>query len=359
MDDPNSSQESQSSQNSARPSASSQPVWTVQEVLRWTSQRFAQIEIPTPLLDAQILMCHVLGLQKIDLYTQSNRPLSSSERTALRDFVRRRLAGEPVAYLLGKKEWHDLSLYVDARVLIPRPETESLFDFALEVLKAAQRKPRHVLDLCTGSGCLAVAFAKKFPDARVFALDISQESLEVAAINARENKVTNIEFLQADVTRFPILEYLRKLPLEFDVIVANPPYVSEAEWAQCDVSVKNYEPKLALTAPEDGIQVARMIYENVLKADLLSPHSLFCMEVGLEHGKRMSKLFRPAAEQHLSFGFTHPVWRLPRELPFSLQDLTQRDRFWTLLKGLPFSAPEPESVEAAVEAPHSDPTFSD
>jgi release factor glutamine methyltransferase len=315
----------------------SQPIWTVQEILRWTSQRFAQVDIATPLLDAQVLLCFVMKISRVELYTQAQRPLTSQERSVFREFVRRRLAGEPVAYLLGKKDWHDLSLYVDKRVLIPRPETESLLDFALEVLKSAQKKPRHILDLCTGSGCLAVAFAKRFPEARVFALDISQESLEVAELNARENGVSNIEFMLADVTKLPVLEHLRKIPLEFDVVVANPPYVSENEWMLCDVSVKNFEPKLALTAAEDGLQVARLLYENVIKSSLLSDHSLFCMEVGLVHCAQLNNEFR-SNEQLLSFGFSHPVWRLPRDVPFALQDLTARDRFWTILQGLPFAA---------------------
>jgi release factor glutamine methyltransferase len=322
-------------QNESR-TASPPPVWTVREVLRWVSGRFGTADLPTPLLDAQILLGHVTGLSRIQLYTEMDRPLSQGERATLREHVRRRLSGEPVAYLLGRKDWHDLSLYVDPRVLIPRPETESLLDFVLEVFKSADKAPSHILDVCTGSGCLAVALAKKFPKARVFAVDISEESMEVAKLNAQSNGVSNIEFLLGDVTRLPVFEYLRKQSAPFDIITANPPYVSESEWQQCDVSVKNFEPKLALTADEDGLKIARLVYEHLQTSEALSAQSVFAMEVGLGQCQRLHQRFSPT-EPFVSFANSHAVWRLPRGFPFALQDLTNRERFWCQIRGLDYA----------------------
>ena len=115
--------------------ASNNATWTVRDVLNWTSRKFSDLDIPSPLLDAQLLIGSVLSLSKVEIYTQLDRPLIESERGQLRELVRRRITGEPVAYLLNQKEWHDLDLYVDNRVLVPRPETETLLDVVLAVCK--------------------------------------------------------------------------------------------------------------------------------------------------------------------------------------------------------------------------------
>jgi release factor glutamine methyltransferase len=146
-------------------------IWTVRDVLNWTAQRFSALELPTPLLDAQLLIGSVLSLSKVQIYTQLDRPLIETERSQLRELVRRRLSGEPVAYLLNQKDWHDLDLFVDKRVLVPRPETETLLDLILAVCRHESWQPQRILDLCTGSGCLAIALAKAYPQAKVVAVD--------------------------------------------------------------------------------------------------------------------------------------------------------------------------------------------
>jgi release factor glutamine methyltransferase len=337
----------------------SQGVWTVKDILQWMSARFAQLDIPTPLLDAQLLLGSVLKFSKVQIYMHLDRILTDSERAQLRELVKRRVAGEPVAYLLGVKEWHEISLQVDKRVLIPRPETETLLDFVLEVFRTSGSEPGAILDLCTGSGCLAIALAKKFPKARVIAVDLSEEALEVAKVNAASNGVASVEFLLADASKSAFYDYLANLPLQFDIIVANPPYVSEEEWMQCDVSVKNFEPRMALTSPDGGLALPRTIEHHVMQSQLLSSNSVFAMEVGLGHCARLYE-----EEQQSNDGEKEPFrlekhnvpsWKLARGVNFALEDLTGRPRFRCHLRGLDFVSEKADAVRMPGRVFSSDP----
>jgi release factor glutamine methyltransferase len=335
--------------------------WAVRDILQWTSQRFGQRDVATPLLDAQLLLGEVLGASKVQLYMHMDRVLTPDERSRMRDLVKRRVSGEPVAYLLGRKSWHELELAVDGRVLIPRPETETLLDFVLAVFRAAAAKPLRVLDLCTGSGCLAIALAKRFPDAHVMAVDVSEDALAVARSNARLNGVSNVTFVRGDVSEGDGL--LSRLRVEcaavidgFDVIVANPPYVSEDEWKTCDVGVRDFEPKLALTAADDGLALARVIAEGVARVGMLSHHSVFAMEVGLAHCARLASerasldidgaVALAEDGSPLAFPYNAQSRRYPRGAAFALQDLTGRDRFWCRVNGLSQAEPRPMGATA-------------
>lgn len=323
--------------------------WTVKDILAWTSSRFAQLDLPTPLLDAQLLLSSVVGLSKVQLYMHHDRALSSDERAQMRDLVRRRLAGEPVAYLLGRKDWHDLDLLVDARVLIPRPETETLLDFVLDVLRSAGRTPQRLLDLCTGSGCLAIALGRRFPSSTVFAVDVSADALAVARENAQRNGVRNVTFLEADVRDDSLFaKLLEAAGGPFDVVVSNPPYVSESEWAGLDVGVRGFEPRLALVADDDGLALARGIARNVGVEGVLSAESVFAMEVGLAHCDRLAE---PQTPGHLeTFPYNTQSWKFPRSRSFALQDLTGRDRFWCRVSGLAFEGVVPEVTSAPTQS---------
>jgi release factor glutamine methyltransferase len=254
-------------------SASSQSghadVWTIGRTLQWMTERFAQIS-PTARLDAQLLLGQVLGCTRVQLYAEYDKPLSSSERDALRPLVRRRTRGEPVAYILQRKDWHDMTLYVDSRVLIPRPETETLFDLYSAWLTAQfeggddERQREHpevvFFDLCTGSGCLALALARRFPRAQVFGVDKSSDALAVAMINAERLGVKNVSWIESDVTSSTFWEELKahldRVPLlpggrRVCAIVSNPPYVSAGEWEQCSPEVREFEPRVALVPDGD------------------------------------------------------------------------------------------------------------
>ncbi|APJ04790.1 peptide chain release factor N(5)-glutamine methyltransferase [Silvanigrella aquatica] len=296
-------------------------LWTIREIINWTAKRFAESGIETARLDAQLLLGRVLNLTKIQLYMEMDKPLTNEERTRFRELIKRRLAGEPVAYLLNEKYWHNLKLYVDNRVLIPRPETESMLDFVLQWCKSQNKIPEIVFDFCTGSGCLAIALAKKFPNAKIIAIDISHDALEVAQKNAVLNDVGNIIWEQADVTNS---ELYKILSLEYnvaDIIVANPPYVTEKEWNELDLTVKDFEPKLALVSEDEGLKIGKCIFDNISEFKLLKQSSIFAMELAEKQPQKI------CSDINKTIQLNHPMWNIPINEYFSLCDYEGKDRF--------------------------------
>ena len=222
---------------------------TLAEVLRRSTGYLEQHGSPTPRLDAELLLAHGLGLSRIELYTQFERPLDEHELAACRELVRRRGLREPLAYVIGSWGFRGLELAVDARVLVPRPETELLVDRCLALLESVER-PR-VVDVGTGSGAIALSLKSERPDAEVVACDISQDALDVAAANAAR--------LGLDV-ELHLSDLLAQVPGDgFRLVVSNPPYVSEREMADLEPEVAEYEPRLATVAGADGLEVYRRL----------------------------------------------------------------------------------------------------
>jgi release factor glutamine methyltransferase len=222
--------------------------WTIKRLLDWTTTFLAQKGAETPLLDTQVLLSHALGCKKIDLYTRHDDIVSEVDRATFRDLIRRRIEGCPVAYLVGRKEFFSLELEVGPAVLIPRPDTETVVDECLRQAKGMTEP--EVLDIGTGSGCLAVAVARQHRTARVTAIDISGDALAVAVRNAARHDVGNrIRFLQGDVyTPLAMAE-------RFDFILSNPPYIRHADLATLMPGVRDYEPHIALDGGDDGFAV--------------------------------------------------------------------------------------------------------
>lgn len=298
-------------------------VWNIGKILSWVTERFKEASFETPRLDAQILICHVLGVEKIHLYTHRDTPLTPSERTHLRALVKRRLDGEPVAYILNEKHWYDLTLYVDPNVLIPRPETESLVDFILETSAALEFETKVIFDFCTGSGCIALALAKHFPTAQVVGVDICPKALEISRQNAIQNQINNVCFVEMDITQPESYTRLQSQYGPACVITANPPYVSLEEWEQLDVSVKNHEPKLALVAPDQGLALGRQVFELVNEFDLLKKDGIFVMEMAENHPQQI-------AGPHIKkIPFSSTPCQKPRGQWFALCDLENKARFLT------------------------------
>jgi release factor glutamine methyltransferase len=224
-------------------------VITLAEVLRRSTGYLEQHGSPTPRLDAELLLAHGLGLSRIELYTQYQRPLDDDELAACRELVRRRGLREPVAYVIGSWGFRGLDLAVDPRVLVPRPETELLVDRCLKLLGSLER-PR-VVDVGTGSGAIALSLKSERPDAEVVACDISQDALDVAAANAARLGL-DVELHRSDL--------LAQVPGDgFRLVVSNPPYVSEQEVADLEPEVAEYEPWLATVAGPDGLEVYRRL----------------------------------------------------------------------------------------------------
>jgi release factor glutamine methyltransferase len=256
--------------------------WTVLDVIRWMAGRFADRGLPTPRLDAELLVAEVLKLPRVQLYVQFDRMLSDEERGALRELVRRRQAGESVAYLVGRKEFWGLDFAVDGRVLVPRPDTETLVEEARARL-ADVPQPR-VADVGTGSGAIAVTLAKLLGGASVFASDISPAALEVARGNAERLGAT-VTFTLGDLEA-PLVAHA-----PFDLIVANLPYIPTGDMAALPADVKT-EPALALDGGADGLALVRRLV--AVAPALLAPRGALALEIGAGQAEATAMLLDAA-----------------------------------------------------------------
>jgi release factor glutamine methyltransferase len=253
--------------------------WTPLKVLAWTAAKFGERKIASARLDAEVLLAHALGTTRVGLYTAFDKPLQDAELGAYRELVRRRLAGEPVAYLVGQQEFWSLPLKVDARVLIPRRDTETLVETALRRAPAALR----IADVATGSGAVALALAKERPDAAVVATDASEDALAVARANAAALALP-VRFVAGDL--------LAPLAGEtFDLIVANPPYVPSGAIAGLAAEVRR-EPRAALDGGPDGLALIRPLVAAAPAA--LAPGGVLAIEHGFDQGEAVRSLFAAA-----------------------------------------------------------------
>lgn len=233
------------------------PVWTTRGLLTWTTKYFDKNGLDNPRLAAEMLLAHVIGVQRLQLYTDRDRPAHDLERAMFRNLVERAAAHEPVDYLVGYAPFFSLQLKVDATVLIPRPSTETLVE---HVIQHARRSPEFhapvVADIGTGSGAIAVALARHVPNCRVVATDVSPDALKVAAANADALDVADrIEFRAGDL--FAPLKTEK-----FRYVISNPPYISEDEWSRVPANVREYEPPLALRGGLDGLQFVRPLIKS-------------------------------------------------------------------------------------------------
>jgi release factor glutamine methyltransferase len=278
---------------------------TLLEVLRLSTGFLAQRGGESARLDAELLTAHSLGLRRLDLYLQFDRPLREEELEPVRALLRRRAQGEPVAYLLGQREFYGRSFAVTPAVLIPRPDTETLIEAALK------QGGTRIADVGTGSGCIAVTMACELPDAHVVATDVSAEALHVARENAQRHGVgERITFVQGDWTQ-PLREHA-----PFDMLLSNPPYVTEAELVELAADVKNYEPHQALVMPGDGLDAYRRILDGI--DALLAPNAYAAFEVDPRRAEQVEVLLR----EHL-----------PQATTQRIHDLTGRDRVVAATRG--------------------------
>ncbi|HLG22332.1 MAG TPA: peptide chain release factor N(5)-glutamine methyltransferase [Candidatus Manganitrophaceae bacterium] len=222
---------------------------TLTSLLRWGEAFLRERGIDAPRLEAELLFCSVLSVRRIDLYLRSDQAVAPREETLFRERLLRRGAREPIQYIMGEVEFCGAPLFVEPGVFIPRPETELIVELARRLLPA----PRRILDLCTGSGALALALAKALPAAEIVATDCSETALKVAQKNAARHGSLHIVFLRGD-----LFEPLRN-EAPFDLIVCNPPYIPQKDQADLQPEVRDYEPPVALFAPEEGTSFYRRI----------------------------------------------------------------------------------------------------
>lgn len=249
----------------------SDDIWTVGRLLTWTTEWLTTKGSETPRLDAEVLLAHVRGCQRIMLYTAFDTPVADAERSRFRELVKRRGEGEPVAYLVGSREFFSLPFTVTSAVLVPRPETEGLVVRTLDLCKP--RATPRIIDVGTGSGAIAITLAKHLPKARLAATDISPAALAVARDNAaRHGLADRIEFLECDLLADP------RAAGPWDVIVSNPPYVRDDEFESLPRDVRLHEPKSALVAGPTGIEIVARL--AAAAAERLAPGGWLVVEIG-------------------------------------------------------------------------------
>lgn len=251
----------------------------IQNVLTECETRLSGVD--SPRLSAEVIVAHVLGCSRLSLVIDRDRELTDVELAEIQAFVKRRADGEPIAYILGEKEFYGLNFRVTSDVLIPRPETEHI----VEEVESLYPKGDHFrfADLGTGSGILAVTIASLYPEAECVAIDLSSEALNVARDNALRHGVEKrVDFRQADFTEDALGED------EFDLIVSNPPYVTQAEFDEASHEVTHFEPTMALVSGVDGLDHVRKMLSGVLAALKTGGH-LF-MEIGCGQGESVKKI---------------------------------------------------------------------
>lgn len=256
--------------------------WTILKVLQWTADYFKRKGIPQPRSDAEVLLAHALGLERLQLYLRHDQPLAGIELARFRDLVKRRAAREPTQYITGRQEFWSLELEVTPATLIPRPETEVMVEKALELIEG---RPVHILDLGTGSGAVALALAHEAPRISVVATDRSSEALLVAQRNARRHGLeARISFACMD-----LIEALRPNGKLFDLVVSNPPYIGDMELPALPPEVGSFEPRDALRGGGPlGLDLMVRILHQVPPFLQGSGHLL--MEIGQGQAEPLARL---------------------------------------------------------------------
>lgn len=260
--------------------------WKLLEILEETSRFFVDREIPDARLQAELLLADLLGLKRLDLYLQFDRPLHAEEVDLYRSYVRRRLKRVPLQYIVGTAAFRHLELSVTSDVLIPRPETEVLVDIALDRL-AAVPAPR-CLDLCCGSGAIALSIAHEHEEAFATGSDLSREAVAVSAANAQKCGLEErVEWLCGDL-------FTTVADRQFHLISCNPPYIRHGDIATLQPEVRDYEPHLALDGGEDGLVFYRQICSAA--AEFLFPGGCLVLEVGDGQSDEVVALLRRTGE---------------------------------------------------------------
>jgi release factor glutamine methyltransferase len=275
-------------------------VWTTLGVLDWTTQRFSDAGIAAARLEAQVLLAHVLGCSRVQLYTGFDKPLGEAELASYRALIKRRLAGESVSYLVGETEFWGLPFHVDASVLVPRPDTETVIDVA-RVARPNRALPCRILDLCTGSGVIAVSLAKEFPAAQVVATELSAAAAAIARKNSARNGVADrVDVREGDL--FAPVHGER-----FDLIAANPPYIASAVVPTLSIEVRG-EPVIALDGGPDGLRFYDRICAQV--REHLTDDGILIVEHGYDQAEAVRARLSAAGLSDVTL--VHDLGKNPR-----------------------------------------------
>lgn len=266
----------------------SQDNWTIGQIIEWSTKYLAAKNSESARLDAELLLSDTLKCKRIDLYLTYDKPLKREERDEFKVLLQRRAQGEPIAYILGKKEFLSREYFVSPAVLIPRPETELIVEEAVSILKKNKSdKNCYVLDIGTGSGCIAISLALAFPDVNIIAWDKSSSALDIAQKNAKKLGAQNIEFDCKDVLEDRIWDEMLNRNYKFNLVVSNPPYIGESEMTSLNPSL-GFEPRDALIAADDGFQVIKVLSRKTKSILYAGGH--FLVEIGSKQGPKTREL---------------------------------------------------------------------
>jgi release factor glutamine methyltransferase len=262
--------------------ANSTSSWTILTLIEWGAQYLKERGFEDARLNIELLLSHVLHLKRIDLYTNFDRPLEAKALGEFKSVLQRRLKHEPIQYIIGEAEFMGIPLYVNPSVLIPRPETEELVEKVLEWIKGLEAPRIEVLDIGTGSGNIPIAIERFSSNSHITSIDVSAEALEVAARNVERHHCSRVALARLDV-------FAEILPGKmFDVIVANPPYISAAELQGLQPEVRDFEPKVATSDNADGLRLVRRICKVAAKK--LRAGGLLLMEVAYNQGAEAKRI---------------------------------------------------------------------
>jgi release factor glutamine methyltransferase len=284
-------------------STTEQKLWTSLSLINWGAEYLGSKEIDSPRLTCELLLTNVLNCSRIDLYSKFDRPLSTEELAQFKRLLKRRLSHEPLQYILGQTEFMGLRFVVDRRVLIPRPETEILVEQAIALLRNMQSNV--ILDIGTGSGNIAISVAKFIPDCKIDAVDISAEALEVAAQNVahhgceRQVNLCCTNILQEDV----ILPHQ-----QYDLIVSNPPYISQKEYSLLQPEIRDFEPRMAATDAENGLTFFHAIAK--LGKRSLAPGGWVIVEHAYDQSDMVKSIFHEMGYQDIEIAYDYD--KIPR-----------------------------------------------
>jgi release factor glutamine methyltransferase len=271
------------------PAGLSAPPSTILPALRWAGEVLRKGRIDEARLTAELLMCHVLGCERINLYLEFEKILQPPEVDAYVSLIRRRLSHEPLQYITGETNFMGLKIAVDRRALIPRPETEILVEQALGYCRGRGGTPLSILDVGVGSGNIAIAVARYHPEASVVGIDVSPDALALARSNVRGHRLDRrVALVLADVLNGP-------LPFPtgmFDVVLSNPPYIPSAEVGGLDPEIRLFEPTLATTDGSDGLTFYRKL--SALAAALLANGGILMVETGYNQARAVEAIFSGA-----------------------------------------------------------------
>jgi release factor glutamine methyltransferase len=271
--------------------------WTILSLIQWSETYLAERGIESPRLNAELLLARVLGMQRLDLYTRFDKPLIDDELARYKSLFLRRLKREPLQYILGYVDFYGRRFQVKPGVLIPRPETEHIIEATIDLLKEREIPSQRIIDIGTGSGCIAITLTAEIPTATVTAVDISDDAVYLAGVNAENYSVHD----RINIRKLNILDPFVAIPDAgtYDVIVSNPPYISYSEWEKLPDEIKVHEPKVALTDGGDGLAYIRRLSE--LAPDVLKKGGWLICEIGYDQFDSVEKIFTSAGLHEIRY----------------------------------------------------------